>query len=260
MPQQYIANLYPAVTKSGATQPVLGICLSGGGSRALTCALGQLSALNAMTLPNGQPILGPAQYISSVSGGSWASVLYTFLPQTINGTNIGDSDFLIDPVAPGSLTKGQPSTNTPGNVLYMGQYCMGTTPQQFSLANIGVFLKALMESEFFLKPSQYGWFWIAGIGELVLKPFALYAATYNSSGPFVQPGHMFSLSAEQVECIAKYNPHLGPSDFYLVRPGRPSLIVNTNLLENYLLPSSPQIPVQARRSRPAFWAAVRTGR
>lgn len=245
MPQQYLVELYPAVTQSDATQPVLGICLSGGGSRALSCALGQLSALNAMTLPNGQPILGPAQYISSVSGGSWASVLYTFLPQTINQINVSDADFLIEPVAPGSLTKGDPTDNTPGNVSYMGPYCMGTTPQRFSLANIGVFLHVLVHSGFFLNPSQWSWFWIAGIGELVLKPFALYSATYNSNGPFVLPSLMFSLSAEEVQSITKLNPSLGPSDFYLARAGRPSLIVNTNLLENYRLPSSAQIPVQA---------------
>src|SRR5256885_16905878 len=125
MPQQYLAKLYPAVTQSESTQQVLGICLSGGGSRALSCALGQLSALNAMTLPNGQPVLGPDQYISSVSGGSWASVLYTFLPQTINGNSVSDSDFLIQPVGPQSLTKGNSNNNTPGNVSYMGPYCMG---------------------------------------------------------------------------------------------------------------------------------------
>lgn len=246
MAQQYIASLYPAVTESSATEPTLGICLSGGGSRALSCALGQLSALNAMTLPNGQPILAPAQHLSSVSGGSWASVLYTFLPQTINGTNISDADFLIEPVAPQLLTKGDPNTNTPGNVSYMGAYCMGTTPQRFSLASIGVFLKTLMDAEFFLTPSQWSWFWIAGIGEIVLKHFALYSATYHASGPFVQPSLMFSLSAEQVEkSVKKYNPSLGPSQFYLARPGRPSLIVNTNLVENCRLPSSAQIPVQA---------------
>src|SRR5689334_3532471 len=146
MSQQYIATLYPAATQSDASTPVLGICLSGGGSRALTCALGQLSALNSMTMPNGQPILGPSRYISSVSGGSWASVLYTFLPLTINGNSVSDSDFLIEPVPPQALTKGSSTDNTPGNVLYMGQYCMGITPQQFSLSNIGVVLKALMDA------------------------------------------------------------------------------------------------------------------
>jgi len=247
MPQQFIAKLYPAVTQNDAAQPTLGICLSGGGSRALTCALGQLSELNAMTMPNGQPILSPSQYISSVSGGSWASLLYTFLPYTINGTNVSDADFLIQPVPPQSLTKGAPTDNTPGNVSYIAQYCMGTTPQQFSFSNIGVFLKTLMDSGFFDNPSQYSWFWIAGIGEIVLKPFALYSATYNSlSPPFVLPSLMFSLSTTEVkQNIKKYNPSLFPSDFYLAREGRPSLVVNTNLLENYKIGSSPQIPVQA---------------
>ena len=246
MAQQYIAKLYPAVTQQGATEPVLGICLSGGGSRALTCALGQLSALNAMTLPNGQPILSPTQYISAVSGGSWASVLYTFLPQTINGINVSDSDFLIQPVAPESLTKGDPGNSTPGNVSYMGPSCMGTAPQQFSFASIGSFLKTLMDAEFFENKAQWSWFWIAGVGEIILKPFALYSATYNSAGPFVQPSLMFSQSVDEVaNCITKYNSSLLPADFYLPRAGRPSLIVNTNLLENYQLASSPQIPVQA---------------
>jgi len=246
MAHQYIANLYPAVTQTGPTQPVLGICLSGGGSRALTCALGQLSALNSMTLPNGQPILSPDQYLSSVSGGSWASVLYTFLPQTINGNSVSDSDFLIQPVGPQSLTKGNSNNNTPGNVCYMGPYCMGTAPQQFSLANIGVFLKTLMDAGFFLAPSQWSWFWIAGIGEIILKPFALYSATYHLSGPFVQPSLMFSLLPYWVtQNITKYNPSLGPSDFYLTRTGRPSLIVNANLLQHYQQASTPQIPMQA---------------
>jgi len=246
MAQQLMAKVYPGVTQTGGTEQVLGICLSGGGSRALTCALGQLSALNAMTMPNGQPVLDPEQYLSSVSGGSWASVLYTFLPATINGTNVTDADFLIQPVPPQSLTKGNPTDNAPGNVSYIGPYCLGTTPQQFSTANVGVFLKTLMDSGFFASPSQWSWFWIAGIGEIVLKPFALYSATYDASGPFVQPGLMFSLSsAEVAQNITKYNPHLSPSDFYLTRAGRPSLIVNMNLLENLMLPSSPQIPVQA---------------
>ncbi len=246
MAQQFIAKLYPPPTPGPATQPVLGICLSGGGSRALTCALGQLSALNAMTMPDGQPILDPGQYLSSVSGGSWAAVLYTFLPQTINGVNVTDADFLIQPVPPQSLTKGAPNDNTPGNVSYIGPNCLGTTPQQFSTTNIGVFLKTLLDAGFFLSPSQYCWFWIAGIGEIVLKPFQLYSATYHSSGPFVQPTMMFSLSNDEVtQNITAYNPNLAPSDFYLPRAGRPALIVNTNLLENRLLPDSPQIPVQA---------------
>ena len=101
----------------------------------------------------------------------------------------------------------------------MGPYCMGIAPQHFSLANIGVFLKTLMDAEFFLHPSQCGWFWIAGVGEIILKPFELYSASYNASGPFVQPSLMFSLSTAEVQSIAQYNPSLKPAQFYLAANG-----------------------------------------
>ena len=254
MSQQYLAKLYPSATQAPTTQPVLGICLSGGGSRALTCALGQLSALSAMTLPTGQPILSPSQYLSVVSGGSWAGVLYTFLPQTINGVNVSDADFLIQPVPPQSLTKGNSANNQPGNVSYMGPYCMGTTPQRFSLANIGVFLYMLWCHSFFDYEVLWSWFWSAGTGEMVLKPFGLYSATYDSSGPFVQPSLMFSLSTDEVlNNITKFNPQLHPAEFYLARDGRPSLIVNFNLLEDYHHPNPVQIPVQATPSSTSVW-------
>src|SRR5579862_409243 len=99
------ANLYPNAPNSGG--PQVGICLSGGGSRALSCALGQLSALNVIVDPKtGRPIMQEV-YLSSVSGGSWASVLYTFLP-----TSISDSQFLIQPLSPGALSIGNPPDPT----------------------------------------------------------------------------------------------------------------------------------------------------
>src|SRR5271166_6536685 len=88
----YQANLYPAVEQQGATSPVGAVCFSGGGSRALTCALGQLSALSSPTGPNQESLLQNFSFISSVSGGSWASVLYTFLPP-----GFSDAEFLISP-------------------------------------------------------------------------------------------------------------------------------------------------------------------
>src|SRR5262249_843093 len=109
LPATYTANLYPASPAQGVSSPVTGVCFSGGGSRALTCALGQLSALNSMGL------LSRFNYISSVSGGSWASVLYTFLPTTIS-----DSQFLIAPDAPNLLTA--------ANMQSMAAQCLGSVP------------------------------------------------------------------------------------------------------------------------------------
>ena len=60
-----------------ATPPVtpgnVGICLSGGGSRALTAGMGQLQALSYLTA-NGAPLLAQVKAISTVSGGLWLGV------------------------------------------------------------------------------------------------------------------------------------------------------------------------------------------
>ena len=60
----------------------IAVCFSGGGSRALTCAWGQLLGLNTLKDESGKPLLDEVRYISSVSGGSWAAVLYTFRPES----------------------------------------------------------------------------------------------------------------------------------------------------------------------------------
>jgi hypothetical protein len=63
----------PAVTPGN-----VGVCLSGGGSRALTAGMGQLQALAYLTV-NGAPMLGHVKALSTVSGGSWLGVPFEFL-------------------------------------------------------------------------------------------------------------------------------------------------------------------------------------
>jgi len=195
-----------------------------------------------MLVPNSnETVLSQVPYISAVSGGSWASVLYTFLPETIS-----DSDFLIQPLPPGSLFKGDPGSGASGNVSYMGPFCLGTVPQQFNLTTIGAFLHTLYQWGFFGDPSRWRWFWIAGVGEIILKPFGLYDAFYNPNNTYIEPANFFSLSAAHVDAsITPDNPSLTSSQFYLCRPNRPALIVNTNLLQTFGQPGSAQIPIQA---------------
>ena len=233
----YEANLYPAVKQQASTTPVTAVCLSGGGSRALTCALGQLSALNNLHAPNnaGETMLSQFQYISSVSGGTWASVIYTFLP-----SNVSDADFLITPTAPNALTAAA--------MVSMGSQCLGLVPQQFNVSAIADYLGVLWQWGFFdpLGPDIRNWFWIAGVGELVLKPFGLYNAAYSSNAPYLLPDRFFSLSPDYIEQnITSENLRLTPASFYTCQPNRPTLIVNTNLIENYAEAESPQVPVQA---------------
>ena len=75
------------------------VCLSGGGSRAMTAGMGQLLALETLQAANAS-LLSQTKMISSVSGGSWVSVPFTFLTP---GTT--DPAFLGGPYTePGSLT------------------------------------------------------------------------------------------------------------------------------------------------------------
>src|SRR5687768_10286357 len=75
------------------------VCLSGGGSRAMTAGMGQLLALETLQLGNAS-LLSQTKMISSVSGGSWVSVPFSFLTP---GTT--DTEFLGGPYTdPGSLT------------------------------------------------------------------------------------------------------------------------------------------------------------
>jgi hypothetical protein len=239
-PHTYVAKLYPNASPAPAS---FGVCLSGGGSRALTCALGQLSALASMADPGnpGKTIMDRVNYLSSVSGGSWASVLYTFLP-----SNITDAQFLIAPQPPAKLYKGSATDNNPANVCYMGPNCLGTVPQQFNHSTIAAFLYTLYQWGFFTDSTRWSWFWIAGIGEIVLKRFGLYSADYDANVNYIQPAKFFSLSQSYVQNnIQNLNQGLDPSQFYLCAAGRPPLIVNTNVLQNYQAAVSAQIPVQA---------------
>jgi hypothetical protein len=75
-----IERLYGA---AGLTLPPtpgrVGVCLSGGGSRALAAGMGKLRALKQLTA-NGAPVLGQVRALSTVSGGSWLGVPFIFLP------------------------------------------------------------------------------------------------------------------------------------------------------------------------------------
>ena len=66
-------------TAPPATPGNVGVSLSGGGSRALTAGMGQLRALNKLTV-NGQSLLAQVKALSTVSGGSWLGVPFIYLP------------------------------------------------------------------------------------------------------------------------------------------------------------------------------------
>ncbi|OIR10082.1 hypothetical protein GALL_80100 [mine drainage metagenome] len=222
----------------------LAVCISGGGSRSMVCGLGQLSALASLDDPQrpGQRLLDRVGVFSSVSGGSWAAVPFTFLPATLGGQPVTDADLLITPLAPGDLVKGSPGEASPGNVCHMPATCLGAVPGRFDETGLADFALQWLWLKLWDKV-PWSWLWIYAVGHFILRGYALYAATYSEDDGIL-PDKFFSLSARHVtETLLPGNPDLGTDDFYYPRAGRPALIVNFNLMEESA--GAPQMPMQA---------------
>ena len=114
-PASLNAQLYPfppASIMSG-----LGVCLSGGGSRAASASMGELRGLRSLGL------LDQVSALSTVSGGSWAGVTFTYLP-----SDISDDEFLGGVVPnPGDLTWEHHSGENPVQALdTLSDYALGS--------------------------------------------------------------------------------------------------------------------------------------
>jgi hypothetical protein len=179
---QYQARIYPkaetnpTVANADASRKNVAVCFSGGGSRALTCAWGQLLGLSQLCDAQGKPLLDQVRYISSVSGGTWASVLYTF-----RSASISDAEFLGACYAPAQLYY-QQSLAGCMNVSEMGEYALGKVPQNFAnltslnpVKNIFAdFLTDTLLKGIPLSTSSK-WLWLYIVGRNVLADFGLYS-------------------------------------------------------------------------------------
>ncbi len=219
----YQANVYPkngvntTVKYSDQSKSNIGICFSGGGSRALTCAWGQMLGLQTANIFN------KARYISSVSGGTWATSIYSFLPE-----NITDVDLLGTYFTPENLSLQTQSGKF--NVNNLGSYSIGNSPNGMHLGELlvlsGVFL--LLN-----KKSDYKWLWASLVAQRVLNPFNLRAKgnkIWNST-------NYFSLSETYV---SNNFPTQAPTkdQLYFLRSGRPFPIMNNNIIIPLTNPNS----------------------
>lgn len=245
----YQAAIYPStganptVINADAGRKKIGVCFSGGGSRALTCAWGQLLGLSDQLDASGQPLIDQVRYISSVSGGSWAAVLYTFRPNTLT-----DGAFLGASFEPAQLYYG-PAPAQGLDVTTMGASALGKVPQNF--ANlftlnlpdniIADFITLTLLKDIPLSVSAK-WLWMYIVGENVLADFGLY--TYQNSllhrdqTPWQYPdAKFFSLSPAYAaqNIFSKTSPP--PADAFVYartdaqgNPAGPMLIINTNIV------------------------------
>lgn len=174
-----------------------GICMSGGGTRAMVCAVGQLKGLVKLGL------IDNVGYISCVSGGSWASVPFTYYTEGA----VDDNQLLGTIVPPGELTLNGMKTLEPG-------FLAGAANAPL----LGNMLRDLRTTA----PEDL---WIKGVSKSYMQQYGL----YTEGAP-----KYFSYDWGTVREICGRNTSLRPSDFVVVRNGkndvhRPYLVVNSSI-------------------------------
>jgi hypothetical protein len=162
--------------------------------------------------------------ISSASGGSWASVPYTFLPENISGKS-----FLGGVVPnPSDLTWSVQYKENPDAALdYLPSFNLGEAAKDLGM--IPMFKKALELIGTGLQPSEA---WPMMIGSLILEPFGLYKGDKSGQSEltFTWKEQTFK---EDVEALNQGVPTLRRENFRTVeRNDRPFLIVNSALVPN----------------------------
>jgi len=222
MPTNFVTSVYPT-PQEPPLEPDLtnttGIAVSGGGSRSLTCAIGQYRALAYLGL------LDKVGVISSVSGGTWASASFVYLP-----SQFADDDFLGTPTPdPGSLTVSALGTLSPNN--------LGNAPTRMDWNSV-------IEVLYHLK-SKYSYpdkeLWQGLIGERIFQLWNLWEVDGNG-----QPLCYYSGTADDVaHSITPNNPQLGAGQFTLQQRKRPLLIMNSSIFANQDMRGSRLLPFES---------------
>jgi hypothetical protein len=168
---------------STVTPGDVAVCLCGGGSRAMTAGMGQLLALETV-LGGTASLLSQTKMLSTVSGGGWVGVPFTFLRP---GTT--DLEFLGGPyMDPGALTV--------EGISSIGAECVASgITSYFTLLDMAVWAWVLHELGI---PSDM--LWQVLIGGTFLLPYGLYA--FSEDG---LPVSYFAYDQSAADAIQKAN-------------------------------------------------------
>jgi hypothetical protein len=208
--QQFKVNLFPYIAvipdKSNDDSETVGVCFSGGGSRALSAALGQLRGLTHLKLIN------KTDFISGVSGGAWASSVYSYVPESIR------EDDLLGEVCtdPQDLTWCQHKKTPQKYALdYLTENNIGRLPQGLGVAKFTDESIKMLENKI---PADQ--IWIRLVGRHIFKPYGLYTG-YGTSKYFSKDRAWFN---NKIKCN---NSDLIEDDFYYFPRDRyrPNLLV-----------------------------------
>lgn len=231
-PAQVRANLFTETNlrvdqfvSPGSTPGNVGICLSGGGSRALVAGMGQLRALRAIKTPDGRDLISQARAVSVVSGGSWLTVPFIYLQ-----SQTSDDQYLNGYVSdPGRLVLTSTSGHTPAETLdQIPDGNAATGPSDESFGPVLLALQVLFLRKFWKVPTPY--LWQTAIGLHILKPQGLYPHNRKK-----EPTSLFSWdAATKQNQVVNLNPDLANATFNLIADGanrskRPFMICNMSM-------------------------------
>lgn len=220
----------------------VGLCLSGGGTRACCAGMGQLRGFAALQA-NGRSLLSQFKAISTVSGGSWLGVPYQYMPATgpSDDAYLGTYD-----ADQGALTLAQLGSLPAGNA------GIPMTSVLFSLE--GIAGTAVLLYELFLRtnpstPLPANMLWQTVIGLNILDTYGLLDINLSTGAP----QDLFSATAESLAAITDANPSLSTCTAYLFadqvgagRAQRPLHICNMGMFVRVPSLSFPLLaPVQA---------------
>ena len=200
------ASTFKEFPEAKLNLPSTGVCFSGGGTRAMNLALGQMKGLDSLGLWD------DIGYISAVSGGSWASTIFTYYNEGAKN----DKQLLGNIIAPGDITM--------KNLKHMPKGFMGEVISNHLIDDV---LGRLAEGTLTLGILQkMDYVWIDAVGSTYLKPYGL----YDPENP-----KYFTLNDSTRNGILARNSKLKASDFITVHKKkgdikRPFLIVNSSLL------------------------------
>jgi hypothetical protein len=182
-----------------ADRQSVGIVTSGGGSRAYSSTLGVYRALSNLKVPGtSKTMMESIGYISAVSGGSWASTVYTY-----SQLDVTDEELLGKMVKPEELTM---SVLRQGGKSYMGSRPASAAADMSNL--VGAAGKNKMDENF----------WIEAVRKVFFTP----------QGITKQP---FTWNQQTLEELKNRNPSMKDTKFLLAKDDkRPYLIINSIMM------------------------------
>jgi hypothetical protein len=231
---QFNASLFRPPLSVGQFMPTspevtpgnVGICLSGGGSRALSAGMGQLRALKYLQA-NGKSLLSQVKAISTVSGGSWLGVPFEYLTP---GTSDDDFLNLYVPDPRQLVPSNGPTPAVTLDVLPSGNIGNSISTELFSIEALAV--EAYLLYKVFSVPSNMLWQTLMGLH--ILAPYGLYP--FEAS---LRPTSFFTCNQTTLSQIVQQNPSLksGPANLFAdaTNPSatrRPFHVCNTAMFLN----------------------------